>query len=154
MRQKGFTLIELLIVIVIIAMIFAVTVPVSLNMYNRYMASIEAEKVMLYMFKLQRDSFLDGQERLIETDKGVITVNGVLHRFSEDVAVNPAEPSSAQNQQQEKTQINFVYIPSPILFFTNGTTSGGVVMVYVKEFIFAVKIAPPYGTIRMESHNT
>ncbi|MEO5355989.1 MAG: type II secretion system GspH family protein [Nitrospirae bacterium YQR-1] len=151
MSQKGFTLVELLIVIVIIGMIFAVTLPVSVSMYNRHIASIEAEKVMLYMFKLQRDSFLDGEEKLVETDKGLITVNGVAHMFSTDAPVNPSGPQP--KQQSPEAQINFVYIPTPILFFTNGTTSGGVVMVYVKEFIFAVKIAPPYGEIRMEAHN-
>ncbi|MBF0518428.1 MAG: prepilin-type N-terminal cleavage/methylation domain-containing protein [Nitrospirae bacterium] len=152
MRQKGFTLIELLIVIVIIGLIFAVTVPVSVRMYNRYMASLEAEKVMLFMFKLQRDSFLDGDEKLVETDTGLITVNGVPQKFSEEFTVKSEGPPP--ESQSGKTKSNFVYIPTPILFFTNGTTSGGIVMVYVKDFIFAVKITPPYGEIRMKAHNT
>ncbi|MBF0539414.1 MAG: type II secretion system protein [Nitrospirae bacterium] len=126
-NQGGMTIIELLIVIFIISMVFSVALPVTLRTYQRYAASLEAEKVLVLLSKVQREAFATGVDSFLKTVDGVIVIN------------------------DEKNPIPNVFatLDRPIVFYGNGTTSGGMVVVYVSDFTFAVIITAPLGSMSM-----
>ncbi|MBF0539442.1 MAG: type II secretion system protein [Nitrospirae bacterium] len=126
-QQGGMTIIELLIVIFIISMVFSVALPVTLKTYQRYAASLEAEKVLVLLSKVQREAFAAGFDIYVRTVDGLIVIN------------------------DEKNPIpnTFATLDRPIVFYGNGTTSGGVVVVYVNDFTFAVSITSPLGSMSM-----
>ncbi|MBF0339038.1 MAG: type II secretion system protein [Nitrospirae bacterium] len=126
-NQGGLTIIELLIVIFIISMLFSVALPVTLRTYQRYMASLEAEKVLVLMLTVQRESFATGFDSYVRTVDGVMLVNN------------------------EKTPIPtaFASLNRPIVFYGNGTTSGGEVIVYVNDFTFVVTVTAPFAGMAM-----
>lgn len=130
MNRKGFTLIELLLVITLIGMLFAVSLPVSYSMYQRYQASLKAEKVLTLVSSLRMESFLYGQERLIQARDGRILVNGSEVDGFGDL---------------------FVQIASPIKFYRTGTTSGGEIKIYADNNTFLVIVQAPLGGLTLKA---
>jgi prepilin-type N-terminal cleavage/methylation domain-containing protein len=127
--QKGFTLIELLIVISIIGIMLAVSLPVSFAMYSRYKASLKAQEIMVYISDLRRDSFLYSENKIIASSNDAIMINENSRAF-------------------EDTRIR---IDAPIAFYKNGTTSGGVIRLFIRDYAFIVRIEAPLGGLMMEA---
>ncbi|MCI4625422.1 MAG: prepilin-type N-terminal cleavage/methylation domain-containing protein [Candidatus Magnetoovum sp. WYHC-5] len=128
MKKHGFTIIELIIVIFIIAAALGLVLPFSINMYNRYKASLEAEKVLTIMLTAQREAFLHGKSKEMTSKDGTLYVNGV----------------------PEETITYPVTIKSPLMFFSNGTSSGGIVEVEVDGYGFEIVVEKPLGKISLE----
>jgi prepilin-type N-terminal cleavage/methylation domain-containing protein len=130
MNRKGFTLIELLIVITIIGMMFSVSLPVSWSMYQRYQASLKAEKILTLVSSLRMEAFLYGKERLIQSQDGKLFVDGADVDDFKDI---------------------FIQIDQPITFYKAGTTSGGEIKVYAGDNTFVIEIQAPLGGITMKT---
>jgi prepilin-type N-terminal cleavage/methylation domain-containing protein len=130
--QKGFTLIELLIVISIIGIMLAVSLPVSFAMYSRYKASLKAQEIMVYISDLRRDSFLYSENKIMTSSKDAIMIDENSRSF-------------------EDTRIR---IDTPIEFYKNGTTSGGVIRLFIRDYAFIVRIEAPLGGLMMEAAET
>lgn len=126
-NKKGFTLIELLIVVAIIGLMTTLSLPISVNMYYRYKASLQAQEVMVAVSDLRRESFLYSEKKLLSSDKDVLTVNGVPKYFAD-------------------TRIR---IDAPIEFYNNGTTSGGVINLLVGGYAFSLNITAPIGNLSL-----
>ncbi len=122
---RGFTLIELILVIFITGLIFSVTIPVSIKMYNRYKSSVRAEEVLIFLSRLRRESFLYGREKFLESIEGALVINREVYKFK-DI---------------------FVEIKNPIEFYGNGTTTGGTIKLYLKESAYRINIKPVFGDI-------
>ncbi len=129
-KDKGFTLIELLIVITIIGMMFSVALPISYSMYERYQASLEAEKILTLVSSLRLDAFMSGQERLLEAKDGKMFVNGSEAGEFKDI---------------------FIQIDQPINFYKTGMTSGGEIKIYAGNNTFVVEVQAPMGSITMKT---
>lgn len=125
--QKGFTLIELLIVISIIGIMLTVSLPVSFAMYSRYKASLRAQEIMIYISDLRRDSFLYSEQKILTSANGAIVINENSRLF-------------------EGARIS---TDAPIVFFKNGTTSGGVIRLLIGDYAFIVQIKAPLGDLMM-----
>ena len=124
-KERGFTLIELLIVVTIIGLLFSVTLPISLGMYENYKASLKAQEVMLFISGLRRDSFLYSEGKVLSSKNDMITVDGKENVF-------------------EDTRIR---IDSPITFYRNGTTSGGKINIYVGDQAYSLNVGSPLGDL-------
>lgn len=130
---SGFTLIEILIVISIAGLIMAVSLPISYNMYMSYKASLKAEEVLVFMSKVKRESFLYSEENLLYTK------DGVIHSDDGQGKVSPVSFPGI-----------FVQSDRPVKFFKNGTTSGGMLKIYVAGYTYHLRIKPPFGDLIME----
>jgi prepilin-type N-terminal cleavage/methylation domain-containing protein len=126
--QKGFSLIELLIVVSIIGLMMTVTLPISFDMYARYKASLKAQEVMIAVADLRRESFLYSENKVISSARDIMTINGEAKAFT-DARIR---------------------IDSPIKFYKNGTTSGGVINLFVGEYIFTLNIKAPLGDLNLD----
>lgn len=126
-RQKGFTLIEILLVVAIIGIMLSISLPVSFGMYNSYTSSLKAEEVMVYISKLRRESFLYSEKKVISSKNNMITVDG-------------------QSKDFDGSSIN---VDSPIVFYRNGTTSGGTVKVGTGGSTYLLTIRAPLGDLVM-----
>lgn len=131
-KETGFTLVELLLVIFIISLALSIVLPASAGMYRRYMASAAAQKALIMMSKIQRAAFLTGAERYVDCRDQTVFVDGVPY---------PLEDA-------------FVTSAAPITFYSNGTTSGGTLSVYVEEYIYKVNVSGPLGELTLEEINT
>ncbi|MGO9016284.1 MAG: Tfp pilus assembly protein FimT/FimU [Dissulfurispiraceae bacterium] len=129
-RAKGFTLIELLMVITIIGMMFSVSVPISYSIYQRYQASLKAEKVLTFVSSLKLEAFLYGRDRLIESKEGRMLIDGT-------------DPGGFNDM--------FIQVDNPITFYRTGTTSGGQIKVYADSNTFLIVIQAPFGGLVMKS---
>ena len=127
--QKGFTLIELLIVISIIGIMLSVSLPVSFAMYSRYKASLKAQEIMVYISDLRRDSFLYSENKILTSMNDAIVINENFRAF-------------------EDTRIR---IDAPIAFYKNGTTSGGVIRLFIGGYAFILQLKAPLGDLMMEA---
>ena len=128
--QNGFTLIELLIVITIIGMMFSVSVPISYSMYQRYQASLKAEKVLTLVSSVRMEAFLYSRDKLIESKEGRMFIDGADSGGLKDI---------------------FIQIDKPVRFYKTGTTSGGEITVYADNNTFLIEIQAPLGVIIMKS---
>jgi len=128
-NQRGFTLIELLIVVSIIGIMMTVTLPISFDMYSRYKASLKAQELMVIISDLRRESFLYSESKVLSSDKDVMTVNGESRGFA-DARIR---------------------IESPIQFYKNGTTSGGIINLFVGDYAFALHVKAPLGDLTLEA---
>lgn len=126
-EQKGFTLIELLFVVAIIGMMLSVSLPVSFSMYNNYKSSLKAQEVMIFISKLKRESFLYSEIKILSSKNNMITVDGQAKAFDD-------------------SRIN---VDSPITFYRNGTTSGGMVKVNTSGSVYLVAVRAPFGDLVM-----
>lgn len=120
-------------------MVLAVAIPFSVNMYKRYAASLDAERLLVLVTQIQREAFLTGQDFYIKAVDGVLYANDV--------------PWPIVDKSDEKTEkpplAAYVSMEHPVMFFNNGTTSGGNIEVYVRDIKYTVKIFAPLGNISM-----
>lgn len=123
--QQGFTLIELMTVIAIVALILSVSVPMSYSMYEGYKASIKAQEVMVFVSGLRRDAFVYSERKVLSSQDDVITVDGEGKTFA-DVRIR---------------------IDSPIVFYKNGTTSGGLIHIDAGGRDFTLSVTAPLGEL-------
>ncbi|MEM3828965.1 MAG: type II secretion system protein [Conexivisphaerales archaeon] len=122
--QNGFTLIEMLIVLIIIGMLFSITMPVSYSVYQRYQASLKAQKILIYLDSLRLKAFLHGKDFLI---------------YSKD------QKLFIDNNTYNATSDTFVNIEKPILFFSTGATSGGKIHFSINKYDYTINIESPFG---------
>ena len=127
-KKNGFTIIELLIVIILVGMVLSVALPVSYGMYETYKASLRAQEVMTYVSGLRRDAFLYSERKVLSSQDGAITVDGSKKIFN-GIKINISEP---------------------IVFFRNGTSSGGVIELSVDEVDKSLVIHAPLGDLSLE----
>ena len=127
-KKNGFTIIELLIVIILVGMVLSVIMPVSYGMYATYNASLRAQEVMTYVSGLRRDAFLYSERKVLSSQDGAITVDGSKKIFN-GIKINISEP---------------------IVFFRNGTSSGGVIELSVDEVDQSLVIHAPLGDLSLE----
>ena len=110
----------------------AVSLPVSFAMYSRYKASLKAQEIMVYISDLRRDSFLYSENKIMTSVNDAIMINENSRAF-------------------EDTRIR---IDAPIEFYKNGTTSGGVIRLFIGDYPFIVRIKAPLGDLMMEAAET
>jgi prepilin-type N-terminal cleavage/methylation domain-containing protein len=121
----GFTLIELLIVISIIGIMLSVSLPISFGMFESYKASLKAQEVMLFISGLRRDSFLYSEGKIVSSKDDALTVDDKEKVF-EGVRIR---------------------LDSPIVFYRNGTTSGGVIRIHVGGQAYTLSVGAPLGDL-------
>lgn len=126
--KKGFTLIELLITLSIVATVLAIAIPVSYTTYKGYRESLEAQKVLMFFSSLRRESFLYNREKFIEAKNGSLKIDGAEKEF-EGISI---------------------YIEKPIIFYKNGTTSGGKIRLEMENSAFLIYIDAPSGNLKFE----
>jgi len=131
-KKRGFTVIELLIVVILVGMVLSVALPVSYGMYATYNASLRAQEVMAYVSELRRDAFLYGKRKVLSSQDGNITVDGGKKIFSEI----------------------HVYLSEPIVFFPNGTSSGGIIVLSVSNVVQHLVVKAPLGDLSLERRET
>jgi len=124
-KERGFTFIELLIVVSIIGIMLSVSIPISFGMYTSYKASLKAQEVMVFISGLRRDAFLYSERKLLSSKDDVITVDDEEKVF-------------------EDTRIR---IDSPIVFYKNGTTSGGTINIYIGDQAYSLNVNAPLGDL-------
>ncbi len=127
-RKKGFTLIEILLVMGILGLMLSVGLPISYEMYKSYKASLKAEEVMVFVSGLKRESFLYNETQILSSEEGVMVVNGVKKIFGE----------------------TWIQIDEPVEFYKNGTTSGGVLKISVRGYMYFLGIQAPMGNLSLE----
>ncbi len=127
-RGAGFTLIEILISISIVGLMFTVAIPVSYSMYKAYKESLEAEKVLMLVSSLRRESFLHSKETILDAKEGRLVVDGTVKDDFKDI---------------------FIHTERSIVFYRNGTTSGGRIVLNTKDNIFYINIDAPFGGLRL-----
>lgn len=130
--KKGFTIIELLVVIILLGMVLSAALPVSYGMYTTYKASLRAQEVMAYVSELRRNAFLHSERTVLSSQDGKMTVNEEKKIFKE-VNINISEP---------------------IVFFRNGTSSGGVIMLGVGDVVQNIVVNTPLGDLSLERSGT
>ena len=127
-RSPGFTLIEILLVMAILGLMLSVTLPISYDMYRSYKASLRAEEVMMVVSGLKRESFLYNERKILTSENGVMRVNG------EEKTISEAQ----------------IRIDTPIEFYKNGTTSGGILTVVTGNQVYEVQVQAPLGNLSLE----
>ncbi len=128
--RKGFTLIEMLIVVAIIAILFSVVAPMSINMYRSYMASQIAEKMLILLSKIRRHSFLYSVEYEVYCKKGELYINDKKIKLKDKIVCETDKP---------------------IIFYNNGTSSGGKMKLNIASFKYTLKVSHPFGAISLEN---
>jgi|SRR5208337_5393019 prepilin-type N-terminal cleavage/methylation domain-containing protein len=131
-KKNGFTIIELLIVIILVGMVLSVALPVSYGMYETYKASLRAQEVMTYVSGLRRDAFLYSERKVLSSQDGNMTVDGEKKVFRE----------------------MGIHISEPIVFFRNGTSSGGVIELSVGDVVQNLVVKTPLGDLSLERSGT
>jgi len=130
-EEKGFTIIELLIVIILIGMVLSVVMPVSYGMYANYNASLRAEEIMTYVSGLRREAFLYSERKILSSQDDDLTVNGNKKTFNGVKVV----------------------ISEPIVFFSNGTSSGGVIVLNADDIMQSLIVKAPLGDLFLERNS-
>jgi len=131
-KKNGFTIIELLIVIILVGMVLSVALPVSYGMYETYKASLRAQEVMTYVSGLRRDAFLYSERKVLSSQDGNMTVDGEKKVFRE----------------------MGIHISEPIVFFRNGTSSGGIIELSVGDVVQNLVVKTPLGDLSLERSGT
>ncbi len=128
--KRGFTLIELLIVVALIAVLLGVVTPLSISMYKSYEASLKAEKLLIYISSLRRHAFLYGEVYEISSKDKKLLINEKPIRGFKAFSIN---------------------IKKPIYFYSNGTSSGGVIHLNIDKYFYKIKVKPPSGELSLEN---
>lgn len=126
---RGFTLLELLVVVLLLSVLLAVTIPASYSMVQGYRASLEAEKVLLFFSRLKRESFQYSHLQEIKEKEGRLLINNGEVVSWPDILVR---------------------MDDPIMFYENGTSSGGVVEIEIHGYRFQIDIDTPSGKLVLQ----
>ncbi|MEK6684052.1 MAG: type II secretion system protein [Nitrospirota bacterium] len=126
--RKGFTLIEILLVMTLIGVMLSVVLPVSYSMVKRYQESLEAEKVLMLLSSLRRESFLYSREMRIETQEGGLIMG---------------------DHEEKRFKAVFIHADQPILFYKNGTSSGGQLGLRMESGSYLIQIQGPSGDMKL-----
>lgn len=127
--NRGFTLIEILIAVSIIGLTLTVVMPVSYSMYKSHKDALEAEKVLLLLSAVRREAFMYGREASVDTQNDRLVIDGKL---------------------RDETNNLYIHAERPILFYKNGTTTGGRVQVNMEDYRFVITIDSPLGEMKLE----
>lgn len=122
-KKRGFTVIELLIVVILVGMALWLALPVSYGMYASYNASLRAQEVMAYVSELRREAFLYSEQKVLSSKDVYITVDGGKKIFS---GIH-------------------VHLSERIVFFWNGTSSGGILVLSVDDVVQHLVVKAPPG---------
>ena len=128
-RSQGFTLLELLMVVSLVILLLAITLPVSYSMVQGYQASLQAEEMLLMLSRLKRESFLYGKVQEIRMQEGTFFLN---------------------NEALEDWPVTIESSEDPIKFYGNGTSSGGVIHLSINGYRFHIDIKAPSGTLSLQ----
>jgi type II secretory pathway pseudopilin PulG len=128
-RSQGFTLLELLMVVSLVILLLAITLPVSYSMVQGYQASLQAEEMLLMLSRLKRESFLYGKVQEIRMQEGTFFLN---------------------NEAVEDWPVMRGSLEDPIKFYGNGTSSGGVIHLSINGYRFHIDIKAPSGTLSLQ----
>ncbi|HVO67147.1 MAG TPA: type II secretion system protein [Syntrophales bacterium] len=131
-KKRGFTVIELLIVVILVGMVLSVALPVSYGMYATYNSSLRVQEVMAYVSELRRDAFLYSERKVISSQDGNMTVDGGKKIFG---GIN-------------------VHLSESIVFFPNGTSSGGIIVLSVDDVVQHLVVKAPLGDLSLERRGT
>lgn len=126
-QVTGFTLIELLVTLSIIAVILSVALPITYNTYKGYQESLDAEKVLVFLSSMRRESFLHGKEKFIETKDGNLIIDG----------------------EEKKFKGIYIHTEKPLIFYKNGTTSGGKLELGLENNAFLINVQGPTGDLKL-----
>jgi prepilin-type N-terminal cleavage/methylation domain-containing protein len=127
-KTKGFTIIELLIVVMLVGMVLSIALPVSYGMYESYNASLRTQEVMIYISEVRRNAFLYSERKVLSARNGHLTVDDREKVFS---GIH-------------------VHLSEPIVFFQNGTTTGGVLILKSGAVIQRLVVQAPLGDISLK----
>jgi hypothetical protein len=117
-------------VVAMVGMLLSVTVPISYSMYERYQASLEAERILTIMSNVRLEAFLYGEEKVVSSSEGRLVIN---------------------NEVVDTVKGVFAQIDSPIRFFKTGTTSGGTIKVHSRNNLFIIDVGPPLGDLTLRT---
>ena len=131
-KKRGFTVIELLIVVILVGAVLSVALPASYGMYATYSASLRVQEVMAYVSELRRDAFLYGERKVLSSQDGNITVDGGVKIFN---GIH-------------------VHLSEPIVFYPNGTSSGGILLLSVGDVVQYLVVKAPLGNLSLERRGT
>lgn len=126
--KNGFTLIEILIALTILALISSLVIPISYSIYDYYVETHEIEKIVFMISNIRRESFLYNRENVLYEKNNILYIN---------------------EKPVENVSFRFK-INSPILFFKNGTSSGGTINIFKDSAAYKIEIYSPFGEIRYE----
>jgi len=127
-NKRGFTVVELLIVVILVGMVLSVGLPVSYGMYTTYNASLRAQEVMAYVSELRREAFLYSERKVLSSQDGHIMVDGGKKIIS---GID-------------------VHLSEPIVFFRNGTSSGGIIVLSMGDVVQRLVVKAPLGDLSLE----
>ena len=127
--SQGFTLLELLMVVSLVILLLAITLPVSYSMVQGYQASLQAEEMLLMLSRLKRESFLYSKVQEITMQEGTFLLN---------------------NEAVEDWPVNIGSSGDPIKFYGNGTSSGGVIHLVINGYAFHIDIEAPSGKLSLQ----
>ena len=130
--KKGFTVIELLIVIILLVMILTVGLPVSYGMYETYRAASLGQEVMAFVSDVRRQTFLHSERKVLSSRDEYLFVNEEKKPFK---GVN-------------------IHIPKPIIFYPNGTSSGGAIELRINDINQRLTVQAPLGELSLDRTGT
>jgi prepilin-type N-terminal cleavage/methylation domain-containing protein len=128
-KSKGFTLMELLVVVILIGLIFSVIFPETKTKYEKYVGSLEAEKIILFLLKKKRESFLYGKEIEIFVKDGILCTD---------------------EGERFKPEKGYLQIESSLKFYPLGSTNGGKIYFNFGKITFLIQVKAPFGEISLE----
>lgn len=126
-RERGFTLIELLITMVLAALVLSAVLPVSYGMYENYTGALRCREFMAFVSGLRREAFLYSERKVVSSHGGAVVVDG----------------------REKKFAGLRVEVPRPVIFFRNGTSSGGVISLSTGESVYRLEIKFPTGDLSL-----
>ena len=126
-RENGFTIIELLMVIVIMGFLFSTVLPISYNLYCSYKTSLSANEAMLFISGVRREAFVYSERKVVASQDSDLLVDG------EKKAIKGVR----------------VHIPNPIVFYPNGSSSGGVISLLIGEDNYKLEVRSPLGDLSL-----
>lgn len=125
--KNGFTIIELLMVVAIVGVLFSVGLPISYNLYKSYGASSTALDVMFYVSEIRREAFLYSEHKVMATQEEQLIVGG---------------------EKKDFQGVRF-HISAPIVFYSNGTSSGGMISFNIGEYSYRLEVKSPMGDLSL-----
>lgn len=125
--RMGFTLIELIVVIAIVASLLAISGPVSYEYYLNVKENLEAYKIAFKISEVRRNSFFYSKVSSVKTINGKLYIDGVS-----------VDTFFSFPKEQD------------IVFFKNGTTRGGEILLEHNKNRYSIIVSYPVGEISVE----